>query len=124
MGLQQLTKCELEVMDVVWQLGRATVQEVMDHLARPLAYTTVMTTLGILESKRGVLKRSKRSRAFVYEPTVSRDEVSRSIASDLQDRLFGGSPKSLLLSLLQSEKLTKDDIAELREAIRTLEKGQ
>lgn len=123
MGLQ-LTKCELEVMDVVWQLGQATVQEVTDHLARPLAYTTVMTTLGILESKRGALKRAKRGRAFVYEPTVTRDEVSRSIADDLRDRLFGGSPRSLMLSLLKSEKLSKEDIAELRAAIRTLEKGR
>lgn len=124
MSGQQLTKCEFEIMEVVWQLGQATVQEVTDHMARPLAYTTVMTMLRILETKRGALRRSKRGRAFVYEPTVTREEVMQSITDDLQERVFGGSPKSLVLSLLQSDKLTKKDIAELKAAIRSLEAKQ
>ena len=64
----RLTKCELEVMDVVWRRGRVTVQDVVDSLDRSLAYTTVMTTLKILEEKRGVVNRVKQGRAYVYEP--------------------------------------------------------
>ena len=121
MSLHRLTKCELEIMDVVWQLGRGTVQDVCDHLERPLAYTTVMTMLRILESKRGVVRRTKQGRAFVYEPVVSRDAVSCSLALELKERFFGGSAKSLVLNLLESESLTKSDLQELRDAIRVLE---
>src|SRR3978361_2133798 len=77
MKFPRLTRCELELMDVLWQKGEATVQEVCDQLTRPLAYTTVMTTLGLLHSKKKVLKRVKRGRAHVYQPLISRDEVSR-----------------------------------------------
>src|SRR5262245_42486250 len=100
MASYQLTRCELEVMDVLWNRGRSTVQDVCDSLERPLAYTTVMTTLKILESKRRVLRRVKVSRAYVYEPIVGRDEVCRSVASDLKQHLVKGSVKSLVLNLI------------------------
>ena len=121
MSEYHLTKCEMEVMDVVWRLGRATVQDVVDGLERPLAYTTVMTTLRILRSKRGVVRAEKQGRAYVYEPIVSREEVSRSMSLELKERLFGGSAKSLVLNLLQGERLTKEDIEELKRAIEELE---
>jgi predicted transcriptional regulator len=116
-----LTRCEMEVMDVVWRHGRVTVQDVVDGLERPRAYTTVMTTLRILESKRGVLRREKQGRAYVYEPTVSRDAVSRGVALELKERLFGGSIKSLMLNLLRSDDLSREDVQELKRAIRSLE---
>ncbi|QDV49802.1 BlaI/MecI/CopY family transcriptional regulator [Gimesia fumaroli] len=117
-----LTKCELEVMDIVWKKGRATVQEVVDSLERPLAYTTVMTTLKILDETRNVVNKKKEGRAFVYEPAVSREKVSRSMADDLTQRLFGGSVKSLLLSLVGSDSMSQSDIEELKQAIQSLEK--
>ncbi|MCA9067582.1 MAG: BlaI/MecI/CopY family transcriptional regulator [Planctomycetaceae bacterium] len=121
MGEYHLTKCEMEVMDIVWRRGRVTVQDVVDGLERPLAYTTVMTTLKILKSKRGVLRCEKEGRAFVYEPLVSREEVSRSMTLELKEQLFGGSVKSLLLNLLENESLSKDDIDDLKQAIHELE---
>jgi predicted transcriptional regulator len=117
----ELTKCELEVMDVVWRLGRATVQDVVDALERPLAYTTVMTTLRILDDKRGVVRKTKRGRAFVYEPLVSRAAVCRSMARDLTRRLFRGSAKSLVLSVIETERMSSADVAELKAAIASLE---
>ncbi|QDT41702.1 Penicillinase repressor [Gimesia alba] len=117
-----LTKCELEVMDIVWKKGRATVQEVVDSLERPLAYTTVMTTLKILDETRNVVHKKKEGRAFVYEPAVSREKVSRSMADDLTQRLFGGSVKSLVLSLVGSDSMSQSDIEELKQAIQSLEK--
>tara|TARA_R110002111_G_scaffold247140_2_gene310069 strand:+ start:80325 stop:80699 length:375 start_codon:yes stop_codon:yes gene_type:complete len=122
MAKLHLTKCELEVMDVVWRKGRATVQEVMDSLERPLAYTTVMTTLKILDESRKVVRRKKEGRAYVYEPAVSREKISRSMTDDLTRRLFGGSVKSLVLSLFESDSMSQSDIEELKQAIQLLEK--
>ena len=117
-----LTKCELEVMDVVWRLGRASVQDVVDSLERPLAYTTVMTTLRILEQRRGVLQRVKEGRAYIYAPVVQREDVCRSMAGELTRRLFRGSVKSLVLSLIGDDQISDTDLAELKAAIATLEK--
>lgn len=116
-----LTKCELEVMDVVWRKRRATVQEVCDALSRDLAYTTVMTTLKVLEEKRGVLQREKSGRAYVYEPVVSREDVRQQMAGDLTQRLFSGSVKTLVLSLLGTRNVSKSDIRELKQVIESLD---
>jgi predicted transcriptional regulator len=116
-----LTRCELEVMDVVWDRGRVTVQDVVDALDRPLAYTTVMTTLKILEEKRGAVRHKKQGRAYVYEPAVSRKEVSRKMTTALTETLFRGSVKSLVLSLIDGESMSRRDIAELKQAIASLD---
>jgi len=117
-----LTKCELEVMDVIWRKKRVTVQDVVDTLERPLAYTTVMTTLKILDETRGVVRRMKEGRAYVYEPVVSREKISHSMADELTQRLFGGSVKSLVLSLVESDSMSQSDIEELKQVIQLLEK--
>lgn len=117
----RLTKCELEIMQVMWQKGRATVQDVVDSLKRPLAYTTVMTTLNILVEKRDVLRRTKHGRAFLYEPTVSAEDVGRSMVGDLTEYLFGGSVNSLVLSLVNQESMSASAIDELKHAIKQLE---
>ena len=118
---RQLTHYELEIMDVVWRLGEVTVHDVCRALSRPLAYTTVMTTLGILESKKGVLERSKRGWAYVYRPSVSRDQVSRDLLRDLRDVLFAGSLPSLVLNLVADESVSKSDVQALQEALRRME---
>lgn len=119
---RHLTKCELEIMDVVWRKQRATVQEVCDVLSRDLAYTTVMTTLKILEEKRGVLRREKAGRAYVYEPVVTREEVRQQMAGDLTQRLFAGSVTSLMLSLLGNRRVSKTEIRELKQIIESLDR--
>jgi predicted transcriptional regulator len=121
METSQLTRCEAEVMEVVWTRKAATVQDVVDSIRRPLAYTTVMTTLKILEDKGFVERGEKRIRAYVYRPIVSRESVRRHMAFDLAERLFGGSVKSLVLSLVHTEQITSHDLAELRAAIESLE---
>ena len=118
----RLTRYELELMDVLWQKGEGTVQEVCDELKRPLAYTTVMTTLGLLHSKKKVLKRTKRGRAHVYKPVVSRDEVGRAVISDLRDVLFADQLPMLMLGLLEDGKFSQDDVKALKEALRKVEK--
>jgi predicted transcriptional regulator len=116
-----LTRCELEVMDIVWKKERVTVQEVVDALDRSLAYTTVMTTMKILEKKKAVARHSKEGRAYVYAPVLSRREVGRRMAGDLKQRLFEGSLKSFVLSLVDGGSASKSEIRELKRIISELE---
>jgi BlaI family transcriptional regulator, penicillinase repressor len=121
MELYRLTRYELELMHVLWEKGEATVQEVCDRLGRPLAYTTVMTTLRLLHSKKKVLKRVKRGRAHVYQPIVSREDVSNSVIRDLQSVLFGDRLPTLMVGLLESGKFTPEDVESLKAAVEKLE---
>lgn len=117
----RLTPCELEIMDVIWDRDEATVREVCDALTRPLAYTTVMTTMRLLAGRKRVLRRSKRGRAHVYRPRVSRAEISRNMLSEIRERLFGGSTASLVLNALSDQPLSAADVMALREALQKVE---
>lgn len=117
----QLTRGELEIMDVVWDRGRATVQDVCDALQRPLAYTTVMTVLKTLETKRQAVRKVKEGRAFVYEPAVTREEVCRTMLGQLKQHLAKPSLKSVVLNLIQDDAITSADLAEIKRAISKLE---
>ena len=111
---------ELQIMTVVWDRGRVTVRDVYEALRkrRQIAYTTVMTMMGILDQK-GFLRRVPgEDRAFVYEPARSRQTVMRAMVNEFLDRLFGGSANPLMLHLIEDKHLTADDLDELRRAIR------
>jgi predicted transcriptional regulator len=121
MKIPRLTRYELELMNIVWQQGEATVQQVCAALTRPLAYTTVMTTLSMLHSKKKVLKRVKRGRAHVYRPAVTREEVSRIMIDELREALFDGQLPGLVLGLLKNAKLSSEDVKALKDALREVE---
>jgi predicted transcriptional regulator len=116
-----LTPCEAEVMNVVWCRESVTVQEVVDAIPRRLAYTTVMTTMRILEDKGFIARTGKRGRAFNYTPIVSCESASKSSLSETANRFFDGSMKSMVLSLIKSKQITSDDLAELRDIINSVE---
>jgi predicted transcriptional regulator len=108
-------------MNVVWGQAAVTVQDVVDAIPRQLAYTTVMTTIRILEEK-GFLKRAgKRGRALTYRPLVSNEVASRSTLDEMAERYFDGSFKSMALCLIQSKKIKAEDLRELRAVIDSLE---
>ena len=113
-----LTDAELRLMEVLWERGEATVGEVTEALPkRPsLAYSTVLTTLRILEQK-GYLRHGRRGRAFVYRPTVGRDEARRSAIRYVLSRFFENSPELLLVNVLENEKLDAEELARLRRMI-------
>lgn len=121
MDSNQLTRCEAEVMDIVWSSEPVTIGDVMDSIQRELAYTTVMTTFKILEEKGFLERGAKRGRAFLYHSVVSREAVCQSMANTLKERLFGGSIKSLVLSLVGDGSVSDADLDELRSAIASLE---
>jgi predicted transcriptional regulator len=119
-----LTPCEAEVMNVVWAKQTATVHDVVDSIPRPLAYTTVMTTMKILEEKGFISRGEKRGRAYVYRPLVSCESASQKTLAEISKRFFDGSVKSMVLSLLKTEQITAEDLTELRTAIDSLENAQ
>ncbi len=114
---ENLTPLELEIMDVLWRTGAANVQTVQQQLKRELAYTTVQTMLNILLRKRKV-KRTLRERAYFYAPVVSRGEVVRHAVGDVIDRLFGGSAESLVMTLVETKRLTPEKLARLQRLVR------
>lgn len=114
--LVELTKCEAEVMDVVWDQECVTVNDVVEAIDRDLAYTTVLTTMKILEDKKIVRRGKKIGRAFTYTAKVSRDQVREGMLKSLADQLFGGSTRSLMLSLLESDAVSASDIEAVKKA--------
>src|SRR5262245_66385746 len=101
-------------MKIVWQRGSVTVRAVYEELLkrRRIAYTTVMTMMGILEQK-GHLKKSDVERAYVYTPVQSQDKVVGSIVQDFVKRVFNGSAKPLLVHLVEDPTITQEELDEV-----------
>ena len=86
---EQMTPLELEIMQVLWETGPATVQTVQKQLKRELAYTTVQTMLTVLHRKKKV-KRTLKDKAYIYKPALSRTKFTGHAVREFIDRLFGG----------------------------------
>ena len=114
-----LTKLELQIMEAVWNRGPCSVREIQEAFPakkRP-AYTTVQTTVYRLEGK-GALQCVKRiSNANIFKAAISRDEVGSRMIDDLL-ALFGGGTRPVMAHLIESGKLTMDDIKEAEQALK------
>jgi predicted transcriptional regulator len=110
-----LTDAELRLMKILWEHGPSTVGSVVETLPddEPLAYSTVLTTLRILEQK-GYLRHEKQGRAYVYHPVVDRGEARRSALRYVMDRFFNNSPELLVLGLLENEDMDRADLERLK----------
>ena len=118
----RLTKFELELMDILWELGEATIREVQEAIQerkRP-AYTTVQTIIARLEEKGAIRRTRKIGKAFLFEPLVSRTSVYRRIIDEFLD-LFGGSSEPLVARLVETGKLTLEDLKAAEERAGTAE---
>jgi BlaI family penicillinase repressor len=113
---------ELAIMKVVWRLGTATVRDVYEALReeRPIAYTTVMTMMRILDGK-GYLEKELVDRAHVYKPTKARQQVVGAMVKDFVDRVFDGASESLLVHLAKDNRLTAKQRKKLEELVDGLE---
>lgn len=113
-----LTEAELRLMEVLWQRGPSTVQQVLEALPKKpaLAYNSVLTTIRILE-KKGYLKHVKDGRAHVYRPVVEREEATRSEISHLAQRFFKNSHELLVLNILQDEGINEEELSRLRQLL-------
>jgi len=103
-------------MKVLWDGGPANVQAVQQNLGRDLAYTTVQTMLNIL-CRKGHVKRTLKQKAYVYRPAVSHKDVVKQTIGDVVDRLFGGSTTNLVMSLVETKQLKREDVDRLRELL-------
>ncbi len=116
--LTRLGELETDIMNVVWEKGQATVQDVKDALEprRALAYTTVMTVMTRLAEK-GVVERHKEGRAYYYTPVASQEKVAGSLLHSLVKRLYAGATAKAIAQLLETEDAVDDAELERLEAL-------
>jgi predicted transcriptional regulator len=114
-----LTEAELRIMEVLWQKGPATVQQVLDRLPEKpaLAYNSVLTTVRVLE-KKGYVQHEKDGRAHLYAPLIDREAATRTEIRHLVGRFFKNSEELLMLSLLEEKGIDAAELKRLREMIQ------
>lgn len=114
----QISRRERQVMDILFRLGKATAEEVLNELPDPPSYSAVRALLVTLEGK-GLVKHGKDSRRYVYQPTVPEKRAKRTALKQLIATFFEGSPEKLVASLLdpQDQQLSGEEIERIRKLI-------
>jgi predicted transcriptional regulator len=116
-----LTDAELRLMEVLWRIGAAKVSDVIDALGPPaLAYSSVLTTLRILERK-GYIAHEQLERAYLYRAVVDRDSAADSAVGHLVTRFFPNSPVELALQLVEKDRPSDDELQRLRALVERYE---
>ena len=122
--MKRPTSAELEILDVLWERGAATVREVYEILSacqRPTVYTTVLKLMQIMHEK-GLVERDSTSKAHVYRALASRDETQKNLVSDLLEKAFRGSALKLVQHVLETKPASAAELAEIRRMIADAEK--
>jgi predicted transcriptional regulator len=125
MALPRLTKLELQIMDALWTRGASSVREVQEAFPerdRP-AYTTVQTMVYRLEAKKAIRRVKKIGNAHIFEAAISRNAAQRRLIDELLS-FFGGRPQPVVAHLVETGKLTLDDVQEAEQLIRKLSKKE
>ena len=104
-----LTRQELQIMKVIWEMGAASVKNVYTVISetKPTAYTTILTIMSILETK-GALTHTKSGRAFIYRPVLTRQQATRNHVHDIVTRFFDGNPDKLIANVRENERADVD----------------
>jgi predicted transcriptional regulator len=113
------TELELQILKILWERSPLAVRDVRETLSdagRPLAHTSVITTLNVMVRKK-YLRRSMQGKSCLFAPRVTREEASQRMLGDVVNRVFDGSAKAVMLSLFDSADLNADDLKELRKLI-------
>lgn len=114
---KQLTKAELHLMNILWDKGNATVQQMQDLLENPKpAYTTTLTVMQIL-TKKGIVDFDRVGKAYVYKPVLSREEYIGGFMNEACDNVFGGSMKSFFSFFAKSEKISREELEDILKEI-------
>ena len=119
MSLPKLSKLELQIMEALWSKGASSIREIHESFparGRP-AYTTVQTMVYRLEAKKAVHRAKKISNAHIFEATITRGSAEKRLIDDLLG-LFGGRAQPVMSHLIESGKLTMDDIKEAEKILR------
>lgn len=114
----KLGQVQLKIMQLLWTMNRATARELTDELnkSEPIAHSTVQTLLRQLEAK-GSVDHEQDGRTFYFFPLVKEDKVKKSAARALIQNVFDGSAGGLVSYLLENEKVSADELAEIRALI-------
>ena len=124
MGKHQFSRLELQILEVLWQHGKASIREIQEAFPEPRpAYTTVQTTVYRLEAKHAVRRVKKISNAHIFEPAVARDLTRHRLLDEILS-FFGGRAQPMMAQLAEAGKLTMDDVRELEKTIARLEGGK
>ena len=121
MATPRLSKLEMQIMDALWTHGASSIREIQETFpekGRP-AYSTVQTMVYRLEAKKAVRRTKKISNAHIFEAVTSRSAAQRKLVDDLLS-LFGGRPQPVLAQLIETGKLTLEDVDEARRTLRKL----
>jgi BlaI family transcriptional regulator, penicillinase repressor len=120
----RLARLELQILEVLWALGKASIREIQEKFPEPRpAYTTIQTTVYRLESKGAVRRVRKISNAHIFEPLIARDVARHRLLDDILS-LFGGRAQPMMAQLAEAGKLTRDDVRELEKTIKRIEEQQ
>jgi BlaI family penicillinase repressor len=119
------TEAELEILNVLWDAGPATVRQVNNRIRRlkPTGYSTTLKLMQIMLGK-GLVRRDESVRPQVYSPAVTRDRAQRRMVAEMLDKAFDGSASRLVVQALSAKKATPDELEEIRRAIRRYEEKQ
>ncbi len=123
MSTRKLTKLEMQIMEALWDRGSLSIREIQEAFPerdRP-AYTTIQTTIYRMEQKKVLRRVRKISNAHIFEAVVSRHAAQRCLIDDLLG-LFGGRTQPVMAHLIESGRLTLEDVREAEKALRKLEK--
>jgi BlaI family penicillinase repressor len=117
------TASELEILQVLWERGPATVREVHDALSakKPIGYTSVLKLMQIMTAK-GTVRRNEEQRAHVYEAVQPAEKTKRQLALDMLQRVFDGSASDLMMHALAGQKASKEEIEEMRRMLSEYER--
>ena len=117
----RLTRLELQILEMLWTRGNASIRELQEAFPEPRpAYTTVQTTVYRLETKRAVRRVRKISNAHIFEPLLPREDARRRLLDEVLS-FFGGRAQPMMAQLVEAGKLTRDDLRALEKAIDTYE---
>lgn len=116
------TEAELEILQVLWNSGPATVRLVNEKLGekRPVGYTTTLKMMQIMHEK-GLLKRDDRQRSHLYSPAIKEKETQRILLDKLLQNAFGGSAMKLVMQALGNHQASREEISRIREFLDHLE---
>ena len=125
MPLPKLTKLELQIMEALWSAGPSSVREIHERFPEKdrLAYTTIQTMVTRLEAKKALRRTKKIGNAHIFEAAVSRQAAERRLIDDLLG-IFGGRSQPLVSHLIQTGKLTLEDVDGARAELRKLAKKE
>ena len=118
---QELTPAELEIMQILWMMGKGFVNDVIEHLSEPKpAYNTVSTVLRVLE-KKGFVSYTAYGKSHEYYPLVDRDSYTSTFMTSVLDRFFGGSASRMMSFLSSNEALSLEETNEIIEMLQSPE---